>query len=184
MKFNRKRVVTGLAAAGLVAGALAGGGVALAATGATPAPATSTSAGPHCGAGIGHFGGMYGMWNARHQALGAGHFGAMYGMWNGQQPGLAAATYLGLSQAELRTRLQTGTSLAEIATAQGKPVSGLKDAILAAIASRINADSALTTDQKAAILAQVRSHLDAMVNMTHPAGAGIGPMGAPMRGMW
>ncbi len=169
MKLNRKRVVTGLVATGLVAGALAGGGAALAATAATPAPATSTSADPPYGMGAGHFGGMH----DRH------------GMSCGQQPGLAAAAdYLGLSQTELRSQLQAGKSLADVAQAQGKPVSGLKNAILAAITSRINANSTLTASQKAAIITQVKSHLDTMVNMTHPAGAGIGPMDAPMRGMW
>ena len=63
-------------------------------------------------------------------------------------------------------------------------MSGLKAAILAAITSRINASSALTAGQKAAIITQVKSRLDSMVNMTHPSGAGTGPMGAPMRGMW
>ena len=168
MKLNRKRLVTGLVAAGLVAGALAGGGVALAGTGATPAPATSTSAGPPYG---------YGMC--------AGQFGGMRGMWSGQQPGLAAAaTYLGLTQAQLRDQMQAGKSLADVATAQGKPVSGLTDAILAAITSRINANTPLTADQKAAMLSQVKNRLDTMVNMTHPSGAGTGPMGSPMGGMW
>ena len=168
MKLNRKRVVTGLVATGLVAGALAGGGVALAGPGATPAPATSTSAGPPDG-----------------YAMCAGRFGGMHGMWTGQQPGLAAAaTYLGLTQTQLRDQLQAGRSLADVATAQGKPVSGLKDAILAAITGRINADTALTADEKAAMLSQVKSHLDTMVNMTHPSGAGTGPMGSPMSGMW
>ena len=144
MKLNRKRVVTGLVATGLVAGALAGGGVALAGTGATPAPATSTSAGPPNG---------YGMC--------AGRFGGMHGMWSGQQPGLAtAATYLGLAQTQLRDQMQAGKSLADVATAQDKPVSGLTDAILAAITSRINADTALTADQKAAIFTQVKSHAE------------------------
>ncbi|MGE5290912.1 MAG: hypothetical protein ACM3ML_27700 [Micromonosporaceae bacterium] len=176
MKLNRKRVVTGLVATGLVASALAGGGVALASTGATPAPATSTSAGPPYGAGIGHFDGEQGMHG-------------MHGTWSGQQPVLAAAaTYLGLSQTQLQTQLQAGKSLADVAEAQGKPVSGLKDAILAAITSRINANTALTADQKAAMLSQVKSHLDTMIDMTHPAGAGVGAgmgrMGSPMGGMW
>jgi hypothetical protein len=166
MKLNRKRVVTGLAATGLVAGALAGGGVALASTGPTLAPATSTSAEPPCGYGTGDFGGMH-------------------GMWSGQQPVMAAAaTYLGLSQTQLHTQLQAGKSLADVATAQGKPVSGLKDAILAAITSRINANSTLTADQKAAMLSQVKSHLDTMVDMTHPSGAGMSRMGVQMSGMW
>jgi hypothetical protein len=168
MKLNRKRVVTGLVGAGLVAGALAGGGVALATTGATPATATTTSADRPCG---------YGM--------GAGQLGGMHGMWSGQQPVLAAAaTYLGLTQTQLRDQLQAGKSLADAATAQGKTVPGLKDAILTAITSRINANSALTAGQKAGMLAEVKDHLDTMVNMTHPAGPGIARMGSPMGGMW
>ena len=172
MKLNRKRVVTGLVATGLVAGALAGGGVALASTGPAPAPATSTSAEPPYG-------------------LCAGDFGGMHGMWFGQQPVMAAAAaYLGLSQTQLHTHLQAGKSLADVATAQGKPVSGLKNAILAAITSRINATSTLTADQKAGMLSQMKSHIDAMVNMgmdmdmTDRPGAGMSPMGSPMGGMW
>ena len=162
--------MVGLVATGLVAGALAGGGMALAGTGATPAPATSTAAGPHDG---------YGM--------GAGQFGGMHGMWPGEQPALAAAaTYLGLTPTQLRDQLQAGKSLADVATAQGKAVPGLKDAILAAITSRINASAALTAGQKAAMLTQMKTHLDTMVDMdmTHPTGVGYGPMGSSMGGMW
>ena len=174
MKLNRKRVVTGLAAAGLAAGALTAGGVALASTGPAPAAATSASAAPSYGPGTGHCGGMY-------------------GMWSGQQPVMkAAANYLGLSLAQLHTQLQSGKSLADIATAQGKPVSGLKNAILAAMTSRINANSALTAQQKAAMIAQVKSHLDTMINtdmdMPHSPGTGMGwhmdRTGSPMGGMW
>jgi hypothetical protein len=174
MKQNRKRVAVGLAAAGLAAGALAVGGVALAATGAAPAPATSTSARPSHGFGAGHFGGMYGM----------------HGMWSGQQPVMAAAaTYLGLSQTQLRTQLQAGKSLADVAKVQGKPVPGLKDAILAGMTSRINADSTLTAEQKAAMISHMKSHLDAIVDvdmdMSHSLGAGMGQMGSPgQMGMW
>jgi len=53
VKRNRTRMVTGLIASGLVAGALAGG-MALASAGATPAPATSASAGRAYGPGGGH----------------------------------------------------------------------------------------------------------------------------------
>ena len=178
MKLTRKHVVTGLAAAGLMAGALTAGGVALASTGSAPASATSASATPSDGPGTGNCGGMY-------------------GMWSGQQPVMtAAADYLGLSLTQLRTQLHAGTSLADIATAQGKPVSGLKDAILAAMTSRINADTELTAQQKAAMISQVKSHLDTMVNMDmdmdHLPGTGMGAgmgshmtgTGSPMGGMW
>ena len=172
MKLTRKHVVTGLAAAGLMAGALTVGGVALASTGATPASVTSASATPSYGPGIGNCGGIYGM-----QA--------------GQQPVMtAAADYLGLSLAQLRAQMHSGTSLADIARAHGKPVSGLKNAILAAMTSRINADTALTAQQKAAMIDQVKSHLDTMINMDmdHVPGSGMGShmtrTGSPMGGMW
>ena len=54
-----------------------------------------------------------------------------------------AATYVGLSVEQIRTQLQAGKSLAEIATAQGKSVDGLKAAIV--------------TDAKAAIAKLVSS---------------------------
>jgi hypothetical protein len=112
-------------------------------------------------------------------------------MQAGQQPVMtAAADYLGLSLTQLRTQLHAGTSLADIATAQGKPTSGLKDTILAAMTSRINADTALTAQQKAAMISQVKGHLDTMINrdMDHVPGPGMGwhmtATGSPMGGMW
>ncbi len=161
MKLNRKRLVTGLVASGLAAGALAGGGVAFASTGAASAPATSTSASPSCGPGSGHFDGMDGMG----------------GMWSGQQPVMnAAADYLGLNLTQLHTKLQSGNSLADIATAQGKTVPGLTNALFSAMTSRINANTALTAQQRAAMISQAKHHLDTMINMDmpHPPGTGTG----------
>ena len=172
MKLTRKHLVTGLAAAALAAGVLTAGGVALASASPAPASAISASATPSYGPG-------------------AGNCGGMYGMWSGQQPVMtAAADYLGLSLTQLRTQLHSGTSLADIAKAQGKPVSGLKDAILAAMTSRINADTALTAQQRTAMISQVKSHLDTMINMDmdHVPGSGMGShmtgTGSPMGGMW
>ena len=177
MKLTRKHVVTGLAAAGLLAGALTAGGVALASTGPAPASAASALATPSYGPGSGHCAGRYGA--------------------AGQQPVMtAAADYLGLSLTQLRAQLHTGKSLADIAATQGKPVPGLKDAILAAVTSRVNADTALTAQQRAAMISQVKSHLDAMINtdmgvgmgMGHEPGSGPGwhmtGTGSPMGGMW
>ena len=171
MKLTRRRVVGGLAAGGLVAAALAGGGVALASTGAAPALATSAPAGPRPGGC-------------------ADHFGGMHGVWSGQQPVLkAAAGYLGLSEAQLRVRMQSGKSLADVAKAQGKPVSGLKDMILAAMTGRINANTTLTADQKAAMLSHLNSRADVMVNMDmdmdHSPGMGMSGTNWPGgMGMW
>jgi hypothetical protein len=75
----------------------------------------------------------------------------------------ATAGYLGLSQDRLHSELESGKSLTDVAHAQGKPVSGLKDAMLAAVTSQINASSKLTAGQKAAAISDVKSHLDAIV---------------------
>jgi hypothetical protein len=108
----------------------------------------------------------------------------MHGMagWDGS-PMTAAAAYLGLSQTDLQTRLRAGDSLADVAKAQGKPVSGLEDAMVAAMKKNLDADTTLTADQKAAVLDQMKSRLDTMVNRAHMYGAGIGMRGGQMGGM-
>lgn len=153
---NRKRVIAGVAGAGIMAGVLAGGGVALAAGGPNGSAAqvrtTATAADPGdwCGYGMGHM-----------------------GVWDGQQPVLtAAASYLGLTQTQLRDQLQAGKTLADVANAQGKSVAGLKTAIVNAVTSRINANTRLTAAQKTALIAQVKAHVDEIVTATHPIGAG------------
>lgn len=175
MRLNRKTVTVGLAGLAMV-GALAGGaGIAVAASGTPVATSTVSSALPPCG----HLGGgdMDGM-------SGAGPMGDMAGMAFGEtSPMSAAADYVGLSQADLRDRLDEGKSLAEVAAEQGKSVSGLEDAMLAAMTSNIDANSVLTQEQKAAHVALVKDHLDAMVNAVHSPGAGMGLMGAGTGGM-
>ncbi len=170
MNLNRKRVLAGLAVTGVLAGALAGGGVALASTGGSGTPAATTATSPTAG------------W-----CDGPGRMG---GMWAGQQPVMkAAADYLGLSQAQLHDQLQSGKSLADVANAQGKSVSGLKNAILAAVTSSVNASTRLSAAQKTELIGEFKSHLDAMVTMTHPSGGMHGPGGpmwhdgSPMGGM-
>ena len=83
-------------------------------------------------------------------------------------PGAAAiASYLGLSQADLRSNLQTGKTLAQIATAQGKTVSGLEAAIVADAKTHLDAAVAagkLTASQEATILADLSSHVADRVN--------------------
>lgn len=176
MKLTKRRVVSGLAAGGLAAAALAGGGVALASTRAAPVPATSASPAPSWGGCASQFGGMRGM----------------YGIWSGRHPVMqAAAGYLGLSQAQLQTQLQSGKSLAGVAKAQGKPVAGLKDTILGAMTSRINANTTLTASQKAAMLSHLESRVDVMINMdmdmdmSHWPGMGMSGTNWPGgMGMW
>jgi hypothetical protein len=78
----------------------------------------------------------------------------------------AAATYLGLSTDELRTRLQAGKSLADVAAAQGKSVSGLEDALLANLKTDLDADvtaGRITSDRETQILADAKTRIAAQV---------------------
>jgi hypothetical protein len=97
--------------------------------------------------------------------------------------GDAIASYLGLTQDELRSQLESGKTLAQIATAQGKPVSGLKDVIYADAKSNLDqavAAGKLTASQEQTMLADLKSHLDDIVNNTGPPGGkGVRVFGAP-----
>ncbi len=102
----------------------------------------------------------------------------------GGPPGAAAiSSYLGLTADELRTDLQSGKTLAQLATAQGKTVSGLEDAIVAAAKTNLDAAVAagtLTAAQEATKLADLQSHVADIVSSTGPpAGGHGGPGGGP-----
>jgi hypothetical protein len=104
----------------------------------------------------------------------------------GPGPGSKAiADYLGLTAAELRTQLKAGQTLAQIATAQGKTVSGLKDAIVADAKTHLDAAVAagkLTAARAATMLADLTAHVDDIVNRTGPPGRGPGGPGGPGHG--
>jgi len=172
MNLNRKSVLAGLAATGITVGALAaGGGMAVASTGPAQVSATPTAtASPHvqC-SGYGH---MHG--NGNHK-----------GMWHGHNAvGKAIAGYLGLSQDQLRSQVESGKSLADVAGEQGKSVAGLESAIVKAVTTQVNSSS-LSTDQKSMIISAVKSHVGQIVNATcepsasptggTPTGATTGP---------
>jgi hypothetical protein len=97
----------------------------------------------------------------------------------------AAAKYLGLTQAQLRQKLQSGQSLADVAKAQKKDVAGLEAALSAAAKSRLDkavADKKLTQAQADDLLSALKSHIDGAVNAKPPAGAPRlhpGPGGGP-----
>jgi hypothetical protein len=81
-------------------------------------------------------------------------------------------TFLGLSPDALRTQLESGKSLADIAKAQGKTVDDLKAAITAAVTKRLDAAvtaGKITKDQETKLLESVSTHLDDFVNGTHEA---------------
>src|SRR5579859_182714 len=84
----------------------------------------------------------------------------------------AAATYLGLTDDQLRTQLESGKSLADVAKAQNKSVDGLKQAMIAAVQSKLDQavkDGRLTADQRDQLLADFKAHIDDLVNGTLPA---------------
>jgi hypothetical protein len=83
----------------------------------------------------------------------------------------AAASYLGLSEQELLQKLGAGQSLADVAKAQNKSVSGLEDALSGAAKKQLDqavADKRLTADQAAKVLDRVKAMLDRLVNATLP----------------
>jgi hypothetical protein len=90
----------------------------------------------------------------------------------------AAAQYLGITETTLRADLQSGKSLATIAlTTPGKSSAGLKDAILAAAKSRLDAERAggtITATQEQQQLSNISQRIDPLINRTWPTGTGFG----------
>ena len=72
-----------------------------------------------------------------------------------------------MTEAELRTSLSDGSTLAEIAKEEGKSVDGLKDALVAAaktdLADAVE-DGRLTAAQQAEIVADLPDRIDDLVN--------------------
>ena len=97
----------------------------------------------------------------------------------------AVATYLGQTEAEVRSALQSGKSLADLATAAGKSIDGLKKAMIDAATRDLEtavSDGHLTEQQKQRILEHLQESIDAIVNGEFgPGGPGgpPGPWGGP-----
>jgi hypothetical protein len=78
----------------------------------------------------------------------------------------AAAEYLGLTEAQLRERLEEGQSLAEIARAEDKSVDGLKQALLDDARQRLDEaveDGDLTRARANDLLERLRERIDDFV---------------------
>lgn len=89
----------------------------------------------------------------------------------------AAAAYIGTTEADLRTKLQAGQTLAQIATAAGKTRDGLIAAMVADGNAKIDAAVAagtMTAAQGAEKKAALTAHVTAEVDQTRPA---LGPGG-------
>ena len=116
--------------------------------------------------------------------FGHGHFGHFADLD-------AAATYLGLTEAELRAELEDGKTLAEIAKAEGKSVPGLVQALVKAANERIAeavADGRLTQAQADELEADLEERITDLVNgelhgpgpgFHHGFGPGFGFHGGP-----
>jgi hypothetical protein len=78
----------------------------------------------------------------------------------------AAADYLRLTEAELRTKLNSGQTLAEIAKAQGKSVDGLKQTLLDETKSKLDQlvkNGDLTQAEADATYQRFQSHIDDLI---------------------
>ena len=114
--------------------------------------------------------------------MGGGHFGHHGG------PGLdAAAKYLGLTEAKLRTELESGKTLAQVAKAQDKSVDGLIAALKADVKQRLDdavKAGRLTQAQETRILADLDQRISDFVNgklLRRHEGFGFGGPGRPGR---
>ncbi len=99
--------------------------------------------------------------------LGIGHGGPGHGPGGHLADLGAAASFLGMSEANLRTALQEGQTLAEVAKAQGKSVDGLIQALTGAATERLEeavADGRLTEAQKDSILESLDDRITDLVN--------------------
>jgi hypothetical protein len=80
-----------------------------------------------------------------------------------------AATYLGMTVADLQTDLKAGKTLADEATAKGKTVDGLVQALLAPLKTDLDARVTagdITAAQETAVLNRETTHLTNLVNGT------------------
>jgi len=97
----------------------------------------------------------------------------------------AAASYLGLTGAQLRAQLESGKTLAEVAEAQGKTVDGLVAALVADEKKELDAAvkaGRLTEVQAKDLLSNAQQRFTDMVNGTGGPGFGHGPGGRGLGG--
>ena len=83
----------------------------------------------------------------------------------------AAASYLGLSESALRSKLESGKTLAQVAKDQGKSVEGLVAALKADLKRKLDravADGKLTSAQEDQILSNADQRLTDVVNGKFP----------------
>lgn len=104
-------------------------------------------------------------------ALGKPHGGG-FGFRAGMRDLGAAASYLGVTEAQLRTSLENGKTLADVAKEKGKPVDGLVSAIVAATTKQLDqavAAGRMTKAQRDEIVGGLKAWTTDLVNGTRPA---------------
>jgi hypothetical protein len=90
-------------------------------------------------------------------------------------PLAAAATFLGTTTADLKTKMQGGQTLAQIATAAGKTRDALIQALVTDAKTKIDqakTDGKLTADQAAQLATGLADRMAKLVDSTAPAGRG------------
>ena len=99
--------------------------------------------------------------------VGVGHGPGGRGGHHGFVDFAAAAEFLGITEAKLRTSLESGDTLAEIAKANGKTAAGLADALVAAANADLDekvAAGRITAAQRTAILAELDERIQDVVD--------------------
>jgi len=99
----------------------------------------------------------------------------------------SAAKYLGVSEQSLMSDLRSGKTLAQIAKAKGKSVSGLEQAMLASAKSKLDSavkDGHLAKVQESRIVEMLSAGIDRLVTKGFPVFSGMhhGFDGGPMWG--
>jgi hypothetical protein len=105
--------------------------------------------------------------------LGGRGFGFGFGVQG--DPLAAAATFLGTTTADLRTKMQGGQTLAQIATAAGKTRDALIQALVADAKTKIEqakTDGKVTADQATQLETGLTDRMTKLVDSTEPAGRG------------
>ncbi len=100
-------------------------------------------------------------------------------------PLAAAASYLGLTRAQLLTQLQSGRTLAQIASSRGKSTNGLQQAMVASVKSRLDhavAAGRISSSQEKQILSTLSTRITDEINGKTPGGGFFGHRG--FRGYW
>ena len=102
---------------------------------------------------------------------GFGHDGPEFGKLD------AAASYIGITEAQLRSELEGGKSLAQVAKDHGRTVGGLVDALVADVKKHLDAAVAsgrMTKADEEQFLADVKQRITDFVNGKGPGGTRYG----------